>query len=323
MRMRKIQLFKDRRGLSPLFSSIYLILIVLLLFPLMFFAVSVSSTGLKEHMHIEQERMQEQVALIGPGAVNLTDNTYVDYLRVNNTGSIIIRLRALYIGHEFICDPSTFSGDAYIMPQETLWVPLYDNNIIIEFDTTFNEVWRITTERGTSAYELGSTLQHGNGEFPYDPNKFYYGPLMIIFDEFYWQSESEASWQEGWSISKGTKDVTWRITIANIDDRTIIITEVSALTLISNDNSPKDPVPWYLDPDRSQMTLKPRVLNYLYYSWSKPASEQGTSRQGVNIPDFTTCITFLTFFGFFVEPEGTLTSFGETIPFEAVLVEPT
>jgi hypothetical protein len=318
---RKRQILSDQQGLSPIFSAIYLIFIALLLFPLLFFAISVSSAGLTEQMHMEQERMQERVALIGPGAVNITDNTYYDYLRVNNTGSITVRLRALYIGRVFLCDPSLFPGDAYIAPQESLWIPLYDNNIVIEVDDASQEIWRITTERGTTAYELGSHLQHGNGEFPYDPNKFYYGPLMILFDQFFWRNDD--LWMDGWMIPKGTRDVMWRITIANIDERTILLTEASALTLISNDNSPKDPVPWYIDPELSSFTLKPGVLNYMYYAWSKPASEGGASLQDINMPESSTCITFLTFYGFFVEPDGTLTPFGETIPFEAVLIEPT
>lgn len=317
----KTRFFSNQRGLSPLFSAIYLIFLALLLFPILFFALSVSSAGLTEHMHVEQERMQERVALLGPSAINITDNTYVDYLRINNTGAITIRLRALYIDQVFMCDPSTFTGDAYIAPQEALWLPLYNNGIVIPFDEAFHDVWRVTTERGTTAYELGANLLHGNGGVSYDPNKFYYGPLMILFDQFFWQSES-GSWSDGWSIPKGTRDVTWRITIANIDERTIILTETSALTLISNDNSPKDPVPWYIDPTLSSFTLTPGVLNYLYYTWSKPASEGGASHQDINMPDSTTCITFLTFYGFFVEPDGTLTSFGETIPFEAVLIDP-
>ena len=36
--------------------------------------------------------------------------------------------------------------------------------------------------------------------------------------------------------------------------------------------------------------------------------------------EFTTNINFLTFYGSFVETDGTLTAFGQTIPFEAVLI---
>jgi len=80
-------------------------------------------------------------------------------------------------------------------------------------------------------------------------------------------------------------------------------------------------LPWYIDPRVSPTTFKPGVFNFVYYTWSKPFSESGRSKQGVTgMRESTTCINFLTFFGFFVEPDGTLTPFGQTIPFEAVLI---
>jgi len=143
---------------------------------------------------------------------------------------------------------------------------------------------------------------------------------MLMFDMFHWRSGS-GPWRNGWTIPKGTKDVTWRILLVNVDDRDIIITDTSCLTLISNDNSPKDPLPWYVDPTLSQTTFKPGIFNFVYYTWSKPFSESGASKQGVTgITESTTCINFLTFFGSFVEPDGILTPFGQTIPFEAVLI---
>jgi len=163
-------------------------------------------------------------------------------------------------------------------------------------------------------------LLWGEPGIPYSPKKFYFGPLMLMFDMFHWRSGS-GPWRSGWTIPKGTKDVTWRILLVNVDDRDIIITDTSCLTLISNDNSPKDPLPWYIDPTLSQTTFEPGIFNFVSYTWSKPFSESGTSKQAVTgMRESTTCINFLTFFGSFVEPDGTLTAFGQTIPFEAVLI---
>jgi len=136
---------------------------------------------------------------------------------------------------------------------------------------------------------------------------------------FHWRSGT-GPWISGWTIPKGTKDVTWRILLVNVDNRDIAINDTSCLTLISNDNSPKDPLPWYIDPTLSVTLFKPGIFNFVYYSWSKPISEGGATRQGVTgITESITCINFLTFHGSFIEPNGTM-PFGQTIPFEAVLI---
>jgi len=320
--MKLKRIVKNRKGLSSMFVSLYLAIMAILLISMLFIALSISSSALTERMRIEQERMQESIVMAGPEALKLIEGSIVQSLRVNNTGSITVRIRALYIDHKFVCDPSEFAGDAYIEPKESLWIQLYPNvnPPIILNDTTANAYWTVTTERGTKASETGGKLLWGEPGIPYSPKKFYFGPLMLMFDMFHWRSGS-GPWRNGWTIPKGTKDVTWRILLVNVDDRDIIITDTSCLTLISNDNSPKAPLPWYIDPTLSQTTFKPSIFNFVYYTWSKPFSESGTSKQAVTgVSESTTMINFLTFFGSFVEPDGTLTPFGQTIPFEAVLI---
>jgi len=318
--MKPKKIVKDRKGLSPMFVSLYMAILAILLISMLFIALDISNSAFAERMRIEQERMQESVALTGPEALNLTQGSIVESLRVDNKGSITVRIRVLYIDHKFICDPSEFEGDAYVEPKESLWIQLYPNVNIIFNDTTVNAYWTVTTERGTKASELGGKLKWGEPGIPYSPKKFYFGPLMLIFDMFHWSTGSD-SWRNGWTIPKGTKDVTWRILLVNIDDRDIIITDTSCFTLISNDNSPKDPLPWYIDPMLSETVFEPGVFNFVYYSWNKPFSKSGASRQDVTgMKESTTCINFLTFFGSFVEPNSTHTPFGQTVPFEAVLI---
>jgi len=321
VRVRKFT--KDKKGISPLFISLYLASIAILLISMLFFAVEVSSSGLNSGLRIEQERMQERIVMVGPEALELAEGSVVERLRVDNVGSITVRIRALYIDSEFICDPSEFDGDAYVEPKESLWINLSSVTPPIIFDgKTVEAYWTVTTERGSRASEIGGKLKWGEPEIPYTPNKFYFGPLMIVFDMFHWRSGS-GPWTSGWSISKGTKDVTWRILVVNVDNRDIVLTDTCCLTLISNDNSPKDPLPWYIDPTfpYQTMTLEPGVFNFIHYTWSKPFSAGGAKRQAVSgMQELTTCITFLTFFGHFIGVNGTLTPFGQTIPFEAVLV---
>jgi len=320
MKVKKI--IKNRKGLSSLFVALYLAILAILLISMLFIGLDISNSALNSGMRTEQERMQESIALSGPEALIIAGGSVVQSMRVNNTGSITVRIRALYIDSKFICDPSKFQGDSYINPKESLWIQLYPNvnPPIVLNSTTLNAYWTVTTERGIRASETGGKLKWGEPSIPYSPKKFYMGPLMLMFDMFHWRSGS-GPWRSGWTIPKGTKDVTWRILLVNVDDRDITVTDTSCLTLISNDNSPKDPLPWYIDPTLSTLTFKPGIFNFVYYTWSKPYSESGTSRQAVTgMRESTTCINFLTFFGNFVEPNGTLTPFGQTIPFEAVLV---
>jgi len=315
----KIKLIKNKKGISPIFVAVYLAMLAVLLISVLFLAINTYGTAVTERMKIEEERQQESVGLVGPGALNTTGN-YFDTLRVNNTGAITIRIRAIYIDHEFICDPSTFQGDSYINPKECLPIRLYPNVKIPLDKTSLNATWTVTTERGTRAQETTQNLWLGNPWIPYNPRRFYIGPLMIMFDMFHWRSGT-GPWQNGWSIPKGTKDVTWRILLSNIDNRDIEVTDRSSFTLISNDNSPSNPVAWYIDPTLSSMYYKPGSFYFVYYSWSKPVSEGGSSRQSTDgFGAGTTCINFLMFLGSFIEPNGTRTSYGQTIPFEAVRV---
>jgi hypothetical protein len=246
----------------------------------------------------------------------------VHSLKVNNTGSITVRIRALYIDQKFVCDPSQFVGDAYIEPKGSLWIRLLPNLVNIQFnDTTINGIWTVTTERGSYASDTGGHLLWGSPDDPISfPKALWIGPFMIMFDVFHWRSGTDV-WRNGWTIPKSTKDVTWRILVMNVDDRDIVIEDKSAFTLISNENSPKDPLPWYIDPTLTTMTFKPSVFNFVHYTWSKPFSDGGAKIQDVSgMQDLSTCINFLTFFGSYVNPDSTLTPIAQTIPFEAVLV---
>jgi hypothetical protein len=91
---------------------------------MLFFALDISGSALTERLRIEEEKSQENIALAGPEALKLTAGSQIHSIRVDNTGSIAVRIRALYIDHKLICDPSKFEGDAYIKPKESLWILL-------------------------------------------------------------------------------------------------------------------------------------------------------------------------------------------------------
>ena len=199
--MMKAKIVRNRKGISPIFVTVYLAILVLVLLSMLFTALHTYGSSLTERMKVEEERRQESIGLIGPEALNFTEGTLASFLRVNNTGSITVRIRALYVGQKFICDPSKFTGDAYINPKETLWIQLYPNVRIELNSTTLNAYWTVTTERGTKSSEIGAKLIWGEPWVPGSPKKFYIGPLMLMFDMFHWRSGT-GPWRNGWTIPR-------------------------------------------------------------------------------------------------------------------------
>jgi hypothetical protein len=318
--MKSLKTFtKNKKAVSSLFIGIYIALLSLLLISTLFVGTFISRSGIIEYLKVEQERMQESIQLYKL-TTDITDVQFTS-LQVINTGAIPVRLKALYIDHKLICDPSDPSmlgEEAYIEPKGNVSIPLFPN---VPLDTTsLNAQWTVTTERGTKSTEKGVDLWGRSSGSIYTPNKFYFGPLMIYFDMFYWKS-GNGPWRSGWSIPKDTVDVTWRIFLTNVDNRTITITDASSFLLVGNDNEPNSYLAWYIDPANSNMTLVPGKLSSICYSWSKPYSDNGKSL--IKITKFQvgiTCKNFLTFSGHFTAQNGTETPFGQTIPFEAVLI---
>ena len=312
---------QNRKAVSSLFTTIYIALLIVILLSTLFIGMELSSSGIFQYLRIEQERSQESIRLF-----KLTTdrwNTLIVSLEVINTGAISVRIKALYIGHRLICDPSDPSilGDrAYIRPKENVSIPLVQFGQELN-PTTLNAQWTVTTERGTKSSEKGMTLWGSTGGAAYTPNKFYFGPLMILFDMFHWKS-GNGHWVSGWTIPKNTRSVAWRIFLTNVDNRSITITEDSGFTLVGNDNEPSgNYLAWYVDPPNSNMTFIPGELVSVIYAWSKPYSQGGSSSQDLTkLQESTTCKNFLTFTGHFTEQNGSQTPFGQTIPFEAVLI---
>lgn len=309
---------KDRKGVSSLFIAIYIALLAVLLISTLFFGLVVSRAGLTEYLKVEQERMQENIVL----SKFETDSNglYVTYLQVNNTGAITVRIRALYIGGIFFCDPSKFEGDAYIDPGDYLDIELFPSVTIPFTEDVLNAQWTVTTERGTRSSEMGMNLWEKTGGPIYTPSKFYCGPLMILFDMFHWRSGA-GPWKSGWIIPQKATAVTWRILLTNVDTRTIVLNETSCFTLVGNERMQNKIVSWYIDPELSSMTINPGKFYFVYYTWSFPYSKPGAQPQTPSgLTAGLPCINFLVFTGYFIEADGSEMPFGQTIPFEAVLI---
>ena len=306
----------NRRGISSIFMTIYIALIVVLLISALFAAQVISRSSLVEYLKTEQERRQEQIQ-ITKISTDSNDLNFVS-VQVNNTGAIMVRIRALYAGGDFKCDPSSLEGDSYIEPKGSLNIDMVPP---IPFEgRLLNEEWSVTTERGVKSSGLGMNLWEETGGPIYTPNKFYFGPLMLLFDNFHWRSGS-GPWRVGWSIPKSATDVTWRILLANVDSRPIVITDRSCFTLVGNEQQQNKIVSWFVNPEMGDLTFQPGYYYDVFYTWASPYSAASNTIQKPNaltvgIP----CINFLTFTGSFMELNGTLTPFGQTIPFEGVLI---
>jgi len=313
------------KGISTIFGSILLIILVLTVASILFLTLYKYNHSVQGAIRVEEERMQEKIVLCRLASQNLSGTEYVVAILVNNTGSITSRIRAIYIDEEFLCDPSDNTinpDDTYINSKESLWILLPPG---VEYVPTAKIA--VATERGIKSIEYEWKLKLGGGPPPqYGITKFYFGPLWLDFNKFYYTevdpkngSYDPSTWKPGWRIEVGSGSIAWNITVKNVDDRNITINQFSCFTLVPND-SPGERKPWYIEPPQESFTQFIAVnetVNVIYI-WKTPKMKQMTPQTIYN----TVCRdkVFLTFFGVFHEHDGTTKPYGQTIPFEAVLV---
>ncbi len=323
------RVLRDPHGISTVViaSVFFLILTFSTLFLLLsgFFGYNVS---LNEQMRIEQERAQEKIILTQLG---LNDNaTFITFLRVNNTGTIQVKIRAIYETNStmtfFLCDPSIYM-DTYIEPNDDLIIKGADGSYITRFQP--NAKLTLVTERGTKTSDFEGIVIYGpsNPPQPYDPTKYYIGPLELMFTAFYYRRTSQDGvldpsdqWHPGWNITRSYGYVAWNITVRNIDERNITINRLSSFTVVPNESPPSDERTWYLEPvNQTTLTqfLATGQVEYIVYKWSVPTAPSVKAQQIYSVP--TRCLVFLTFYGVFHESDGTTTTYAQTIPFEAAI----
>ena len=318
-------LLRNKKGVSSLFVAIFATVLTVTLISTLFLGTSIFQSSLADSLRVEQKRLQEKILLTGPKGMNVSiDNPdIVEFLKVKNIGAITVRIKALYIAGKFICDPSELVGDSYIEPGDISWLDLTSVNPPVTLtDESLNGVWILVTERGTRSSETGVNILFGPPNGPPSANKFYFGPLMIIFDRFYWRSGT-GSWHDGWEIPTETREVTWRILLSNVDDRVLNITDTSFFTLVGNENQQNKVLHWYIDPTLSSLRFEPGKYYFIYFTLKQAASDGGklpADSQGITgLTKWTSCTNFLTFSGNFIEQDEN-PPFGQTIPFEAVLI---
>ena len=311
------------KGTSTVFGSIYFIILVSTLASILFITLYDYNYTSQTSIKTEEERMQEKIVLCDLDTTNISGTEYITVISINNTGSITCRIRAVYIDEEFLCDPSNKAinpDDTYINPGQLARIFLPPG---VEYEETSKMA--IATERGIKSVEYEYILKHGgrpptSGEQP----KLAYGPLELHFDSFYyttWRNDTynPLNWMPGWNITADAKEIVWNITVTNVDYRNITINKYSCLTLVPSQGS-SSRLPWYIEPPQgsSSQFLESGKNSSIIYIWSTP--DKGDPNKIYQTP-FSLNKVFLTFFGVFHEPDGSNKTYGQTIPFEAVITE--
>jgi len=326
----KPRFLSDRRAVSAaMIAFMFLIILTFSTLALLLSGFFGYNLAINEQMIIEQERAQEKIILTELKTKDIANETYLIAARVNNTGTITVKIRAIYETNRtmtaFIGDPSTWM-DTYIEPNQDLliWGPNYTAI------TRFRPSAKLTlvTERGTKTSDFEGVIVYGPSKppYPYNPSKYYIGPLELMFTAFYYHKidsttgalDPAYNWTPGWSISKSYGYVAWNITVRNIDDRAITINGFSSFTIVPNESPPSDERTWYLDTStQANQTLIPEQVDHIVYKWRVPY-EPGVSAENIYSVSCR-CLVFLTFYGVFHNHDGTTTTYAQTIPFEAAI----
>ena len=303
-----------RKGISTIASIFMLLLMFTAMIGLIvaFFNYNLSAN---EQMEIDLERSQERIEL----SVGVNDGNITSVV-INNTGSIEVRIRALYkkVNGEttLLFDPSTYS-ETQIAPTDSLVIDILP---VIPYDNQTKIL--AATERGIKSFDSLPGLVGPDDENPsdYDPTKLYVGPLMLKFDDFFFHKtnrngvlDPNEDWQPGWIVDeKGY--YAWNITVMNIDTRNLTLYRFSSFNLVPTDSP--SVLSWYIEPldqINGEHFLEINQTQTITYIWKLPLGGDATK---LTFSD-STCMVFLTFFGVFHEADGTDTPYAQTIPFEA------
>ena len=235
----KSVLRSGRRGLSTIYTSLLCLSIGISFLSLIILNFYNYNVSLHELMDVEQNRLREEL-IISDLIIDETAQTITQVV-VNNTGTIDMIIRAIYVANStttvLVCDPSTYM-ETNILPDESLSIPL-PVTLKIEPDAEIT----VVTERGVKTKQYEGPLIYGPPVIiSFDTGKFYIGPFMLLFKEFYYHRtfdnrtlDPDDYWHGGWSIEKGFGYCAWNLTVKNIDDRNITINQFSSLTLVPND----------------------------------------------------------------------------------------
>jgi hypothetical protein len=313
---------RKNKGVSTVIGSILFMLVVVTIASTLFIALYTYHQKTQEAIVIEQERAQERIVLKALSTNTSNGVEYVKTVSLTNNGSITSWIRAIYIDNKFLCDPSILSTNPTTCVNVKGSLQLNFPNGV-----PYNETAKLTiaTERGIRATEIEGSLKNNTQSQPPAP-KWGFGPLMLNFTEFYYMNYSDwrpdgnfssSKWAWGWHVTSAGQAIVWNITVTNIDTQDITLSQFSCLTLIPNDQQSNTRCPWYIQPTTGNIQIIPsKATTNIIYVWKTSDlsnTPQNAYNQGTNR-------IFLTFFGNFTANGKKVASYGQTIPFEAVIV---
>ncbi len=306
------RLLKSKKGAATMVGAVFMLMIMFSAIIALVFAFSNFSQSGQVRQKEEYGRIQESITIAGIQIDNITNK--IKSINVNNTGTIEVRIRAIYQQQggsaTFLTDPS-ISANTYISVGSNKSIDI--TSLALPSDTTLIAA----TERGVKSVGVNRpTLGFGSPLSNYDTSQFSIGPLMLSFTSLSWTSNFDGSnnplapWHPGWTAPSNTK-IAWRIDVRDVDtkNRDLTLNKFSGYTINKFDNP--QTTTWYIN--QNTVTLNWNQTTSLYFIWDLPLSNSiakpSPGNTGVNN-------AFLTLFGDFQGGE----TFAQTIPFESITV---
>lgn len=302
--------FMGRRGIATIYSSlVFFFMVFALLLLIMNNFVMYNQSVISQHQ-VDDDRKKENITIANVNGTNPVT------LVINNTGTIEVRIRAIYVennqSRQFIEDPSIRQGDSYIAPAKSLVLNLTGISYTEETEIA------VTTERGTISKQYVNLSQDELVAPPgYDSMQLSIGPVILVFDKFYYMETDNdgnplGNWLPGWepTFNKSQQYCAWKVTVMNNDTqlRNITIEQFSSFRLFPIDGSSNERG-WYL---QNQTQLLPySVTRDMIFIWATPSGS--TPQQFYS--SSSNCMIFMTLLGHY----STGISYGQTIPFEATV----
>jgi archaellum component FlaF (FlaF/FlaG flagellin family) len=277
-------------------------------------------------MHKEDiTKAQEKISL----KTNIADEK-ITSVTIKNEGTTEVTIRSIYQLQDetliLLGDPSKDSQTFqtlhdHLAPGKTITIFFQE-----EKQPSHQATLIAATQRGTKSFTNQLSSTQPQDTYTYNPTELYVGPLILSFKDFYFQETTNgvidpAKWQPAAQISSNKK-CAFMIRVTNIDSKDIIINRYSGLTPLAKEFSTVKT--WYIDPTESETlthTLKVKEPTNITFIWDAPKNwpETGTNTPQQYYSPRSTSAIFLTFFGSFIEEDGTLTPYAQTIPFQAVV----
>jgi hypothetical protein len=316
-----VKKLQDRHGLASV-TAVFMLLLMLAAITSLVTVFYQSNVSAQQQMQAEHERSQEQIIVTDQFIEN-----NVQYVTVANTGPVDVTIRALYKltngAATYYVDPSTYMESTHIAPSDSL-------RLYLPSGVLLNQQEKIVaaTENGVKTKDEYVPPVTPTPTSSHNPHKYIYGNLELTWVEFQYknvtgQFNPNPIWGPGWVVPP-SQTVAWKVTLKNIGDRDITITENSSFTTVAtgfpgHPTSVSSLLNWFLWSTPSgqlQQTLlkaDPTVpATPVYFVWNTPGGNkyQGTYSQSC------VCMAFLTFFGYFND-DGS--PYAQTVPFEAAI----